>query len=66
VISLAGFGRRQSAPSVKPNQGPICNNSNLSRGLSVENLYPSLIQISQLVKTIEICRKIQKLPNSFC
>jgi hypothetical protein len=58
---LAGFGRRRSAPLLNPDQGLDCKDSNSSRDLSVEKQYPFPIQNSQLVKSIRICRKIQKI-----
>jgi hypothetical protein len=42
VSPLAGFDHRRSVPLLNPDQRLDCKDSNDSRGLSVENQYPSL------------------------
>jgi hypothetical protein len=48
------------------NQGHICEESKVSRGLGVNRILNSEAVLLKLVKSIENYRKIIKMQNEFC
>jgi hypothetical protein len=52
--------------SVFPYQGLNCFDLESSGVFSVKFLEPSLFQISELLHSIEICKKLIKIQNQFC